>query len=56
MRETGQPRRRSSKSREAPRREVVDDPSLEIFKVKLKGALSNLIKLKMPLLMAGGLD
>ena len=35
-------------------REVVDAPSLEIFKAGLDGALSNLIKLKMPMLIAGG--
>ena len=35
-------------------REVVDAPSLETFKVRLDGALSNLIELKMSLLMAGG--
>ncbi|KAK4832828.1 hypothetical protein QYF61_025816 [Mycteria americana] len=39
-------------------REVVDAPSLETFKVRLAGALSNLIELKMSLLIAGsvGLD
>jgi len=37
-------------------REVVDVPSLETFKVRLDGALSNLIQLKMSLLIAGGLD
>ncbi|KAK4818443.1 hypothetical protein QYF61_013130, partial [Mycteria americana] len=37
-------------------REVVDAPSLETFKVRLDGALSNLIQLKMSLLIAGGLD
>jgi len=37
-------------------REVVDAPSLETFKVRLKGALSHLIWLKMSLLIAGGLD
>ncbi|KAK4831311.1 LOW QUALITY PROTEIN: hypothetical protein QYF61_016800, partial [Mycteria americana] len=37
-------------------REVVDAPSLETFKVRLDGALSNLIWLKMSLPMAGGLD
>ena len=37
-------------------REVVDDPSLETFKVRLDEALSNLIQLKMSLLIAGGLD
>ncbi|KAK4822089.1 hypothetical protein QYF61_009726 [Mycteria americana] len=35
-------------------REVVDAPSLETFKVRLDGALSNLIELKMSLLIAGG--
>jgi len=34
-------------------REVVDAPSLETFKVKLDEALSNLIELKMSLLIAG---
>ena len=34
--------------------EVVDAPSLETFRVRLDGALSNLIELKMSLLMAGG--
>ncbi|KAK4822200.1 hypothetical protein QYF61_011841 [Mycteria americana] len=37
-------------------REVVDAPSLEALKVRLDGALSNLIWLKMSLLIAGGLD
>jgi len=37
-------------------REVGDAPSLETFKVRLDGALSNLIQLKMTLLIAGGLD
>jgi len=37
-------------------REVVDAPSLETFKVRLDGALSNLIQLKMSLIIAGGLD
>jgi len=37
-------------------REVVDAPSLEIFKVSLYGALNNLVSLKMSLLTAGGLD
>jgi len=37
-------------------REVVDAPSLETFKARLDGALSNLIELKMSLLTAGGLD
>jgi len=36
-------------------REVVDASSLETFKVRLDGALSNLILLKMFLLMALGL-
>jgi len=34
-------------------REVVDAPSLDTFKVRLDGALSNLISLKMSLLIAG---
>jgi len=34
-------------------REVVDAPSLETFKARLDGALSNLVWLKMSLLMAG---
>jgi len=34
-------------------REVVDVPSLETFKVRLDGALSNLIQLKMSPLTAG---
>jgi len=37
-------------------REVVDTPSLEVFKVKLDGALKNLIQWKMPLPMTGALD
>ena len=37
-------------------REVVDVPSLETFKVRWDGALSNLICLKMSLLTAGRLD
>jgi len=36
-------------------REVVDAPSLETFKARLDGALSNLIWLKMSLLVAEGL-
>jgi len=36
-------------------RDVVDAPSLETFKVRLEGALSNPIWLKMSLLDAGGL-
>jgi len=35
-------------------REVGDAPSLETFKVRLAGALSNLVWLKMYLLIAGG--
>ncbi|KAK4827894.1 hypothetical protein QYF61_022317 [Mycteria americana] len=37
-------------------REVVDAPSLETFKVRLDGALSNLLWLKMSLLIAAVLD
>jgi len=37
-------------------REMIDAPSLGTFKARLDGALSNLIQLKMSLLMAGGLD
>jgi len=37
-------------------REVVDAPSLETFNGRLDGALSNLVWLKMSLLIAGGLD
>ncbi|KAK4829316.1 hypothetical protein QYF61_003192 [Mycteria americana] len=37
-------------------REVVEAPSLETFKARLDGALSNLIYLKMSLPMAGRLD
>jgi len=37
-------------------REVVDAPCLEMFKVRLDGALSNLVELKMSLLIAGGVD
>jgi len=36
-------------------REVVGAPSLETFKVRLDGGLSNLIELKMSLFTAGGL-
>jgi len=36
-------------------REAVDAPSLEMFKARLDGALSNLIQRKMSLLIAGGL-
>jgi len=37
-------------------REVVDAPSLETFKARLDGALTNLICLKMSLLIAGRVD
>jgi len=37
-------------------REVVDAPSLAVFKARLDGALSNLVKWKMSLLMAGKLE
>ena len=37
-------------------REVVDAPSLEVFKARLDGALSNLIWWKVSLPMAGGLN
>jgi len=37
-------------------REAVDASSLETYKVRLDGALSSLIQLKMSLLTAGGLD
>jgi len=36
-------------------REVVEGPSLETFKVRLDGALSSLVYLKISLLTAGGL-
>jgi len=36
-------------------KEVVEAPSLEIFKARLDGALSNLSELKMSLLTVGGL-
>jgi len=36
-------------------RELAEALSLETFKVKLGGALSNLVSLKMSLLTAGGL-
>jgi len=36
-------------------REVVNAPSLEMFKARLDGALSNLIHLKLFLVIAGGL-
>jgi len=35
-------------------REVVDAASLETLKARLDGALSNLVQLKMSLLIAGG--
>ena len=37
-------------------REVVNVSSLETFKVRLDGALSNLIQLEMSLLVAGRVD
>jgi len=37
-------------------REVVDTPSLDTFKLRFDEALSNLIDLKMSLLIAQGLD
>jgi len=37
-------------------REAVDVPSLEVFKARLDGALSNLVEWKMSLIMAGGLE
>ena len=37
-------------------REAVDAPSLEVFKARLDGPLSNLVWWKMSLLMAGGLE
>jgi len=37
-------------------REVMEAPSLETYKARLDSALSNLVKLKMSLLTAGGLD
>jgi len=36
--------------------EVVDAPSLETFKARLDGALSNPIESEMSLLIAGGFD
>jgi len=48
--------RRVTRHRYRLPREVVDASSLEVFKVRLDRALSNLIELKMSLLMAGGLD
>jgi len=38
------------------RREAVAAPSLEVFKARLDGALSNLVWWKMSLVMAGGLE
>ena len=35
---------------------MVDAPSLETFQARLDGALSNLLWVKLSLLMAGGLD
>jgi len=37
-------------------REVVDAPSLEVFKARLDEALSSLVKWKVSLPMAGGLE
>ena len=37
-------------------REVVDAPSLEVFKARLDGALSNLVRWKVSLPMAWGLE
>jgi len=37
-------------------REVVEAPFLETFKVRLDGALSNVVCLKMSLLTSGGLS
>jgi len=37
-------------------REAVAAPSLAVFKARLDGALSNLVRWKMSLLMAGGLE
>jgi len=38
------------------RREVVDAPSLEVFKARLDRALSNLVWWKLSLPVAGGLE
>jgi len=38
------------------RRGSVGTLSLEVFKARLDGALSNLVKWKMSLIMAGGLE
>jgi len=37
-------------------REAAAAPSLEVFKARLDGALSNLVSWKVSLLMAGGLE
>ena len=37
-------------------REIVNAPSLEVFKARMDGTLSNLVWWKMSLLMAGGLE
>jgi len=37
-------------------REAVDAPSLEVFKVRLDGVLRNLVKWKVSLSVAGGLE
>jgi len=37
-------------------REAVDAPSLEVFKIRLEGAWSNLVWWKVSLPMAGGLE
>jgi len=37
-------------------REAVAAPSLAVFKARLNGALSSLVKCKMSLLMAGGVE
>jgi len=37
-------------------REVVDAPSLEVFKARLDGALSNIVRWKMSLPMTGRLE
>jgi len=37
-------------------REVVDAPTLKVFKARLDGVLSNLVWWKMSLLMTGGLE
>jgi len=35
-------------------RDIVEAPSLETFKIRLDRALSNLVRMKMSLLIAGG--